>query len=335
MNSELHNINYEDLRSYLSDRNDGTTAWDSLVVNDLTVSTALYADASKQLTSFNALTNGQLLVGSTGAIPVEAALTGTVNQLVVTNGAGSVTLSTPQDIHTGASPTFLTETLSSLSASKLISTNGAKLLGSADIVSFVTGTANQLTVTDDGDGTITLSTPQATHTAATPTFAELTITGFLVVDSIGAVTQAAQPSFLVTAPTNSNDTTGDGTVHTVEFDTEIYDQNADFNVSTFTFTAPVTGRYFLSAQIMTRDAVAATHTSGQFQLVTSNRTYQGTRLGQVDLGGDGFDTWNVTALADMDVSDTAHVTITVTGGTKVVDVFDGANNCFFSGSLIN
>ena len=51
-------------------------------------------------------TNGQLPIGSTGADPVLAALTGTVNQITVTNGAGTITLALPQDIHTGASPTF-------------------------------------------------------------------------------------------------------------------------------------------------------------------------------------------------------------------------------------
>ena len=42
-------------------------------LSGLTASTALYSNASKQLTSL-ALTNGQLMVGSTGAIPVAASL---------------------------------------------------------------------------------------------------------------------------------------------------------------------------------------------------------------------------------------------------------------------
>jgi len=54
-----------------------------------------------------------MLVGSTGASPVAASLTGTSNQITVTNGGGSITLSTPQDIATGSSPTFNGLTLSS------------------------------------------------------------------------------------------------------------------------------------------------------------------------------------------------------------------------------
>ncbi|MFZ9046892.1 MAG: 3'-5' exoribonuclease domain-containing protein, partial [Cyclobacteriaceae bacterium] len=40
-----------------------------------------------------------------------ATLTGTTNQVSVANGNGSITLSTPQDIHTAATPTFDSETL--------------------------------------------------------------------------------------------------------------------------------------------------------------------------------------------------------------------------------
>ena len=53
-----------------------------------------------------ALSDGELLIGSTGAAPVAAAISGTANQVTVVNGAGSITLSTPQDIHTGATPQF-------------------------------------------------------------------------------------------------------------------------------------------------------------------------------------------------------------------------------------
>jgi len=66
----------------------------------------ILSDANGVLSEAPALTNGQLLIGSTGNAPVAAALTGTANQVNVTNGAGSITLSLPQNIHSGASPTF-------------------------------------------------------------------------------------------------------------------------------------------------------------------------------------------------------------------------------------
>ena len=88
------------------------TRWQNLylsgVLHDGTVSLSVAnAKAAYDFTTaLNAATDGQLMIGSTGANPVLAALTGTANQIIVTPGAGSVTLSTPQDIHTGASPTF-------------------------------------------------------------------------------------------------------------------------------------------------------------------------------------------------------------------------------------
>jgi len=49
-------------------------------------------------------TNGQVPIGSTGADPVLATLTGTADQINITNDAGSITLSLPQDYDTGARP---------------------------------------------------------------------------------------------------------------------------------------------------------------------------------------------------------------------------------------
>lgn len=86
----------------------------------LTASTFIYSNASGVVTATAAPTNGQLLIGSTGAIPVVASLTGTANQITVTPGAGSITLSIPQNINTGASPTFTGLTLSGLTSGSVI-----------------------------------------------------------------------------------------------------------------------------------------------------------------------------------------------------------------------
>lgn len=55
----------------------------------------LVGSGTSPITPLAAMTNGQLPIGSTGADPVPAALTGTANQITVTNGAGSITLSVP------------------------------------------------------------------------------------------------------------------------------------------------------------------------------------------------------------------------------------------------
>ncbi len=77
----------------------------------ITANSFAYFDASKNLTGTANPANGELFIGSTGAAPVKATLTGTSNQIVVANAAGSITLSTPQSIGTGSSPTFAALTL--------------------------------------------------------------------------------------------------------------------------------------------------------------------------------------------------------------------------------
>lgn len=78
-------------------------------------------------------------------------------------------------------PTNLT--LSNLTASRLAQTDGSKIAASVtDLTTYIAGTANQVTVTNDGDGTVTLAAPQNLHTSATPTFAKLTTTDDVIVD---------------------------------------------------------------------------------------------------------------------------------------------------------
>lgn len=58
-------------------------------------------------TGSGSFTNGQLLIGNTtGNTLTKATLTGTADQITVTNGGGSITLSAPQNIATTSSPVF-------------------------------------------------------------------------------------------------------------------------------------------------------------------------------------------------------------------------------------
>jgi hypothetical protein len=93
-----------------------------------------------------ALTNGQLLIGSTGAAPVAAALTGTANQVIVTNGAGSITLSLPQDIATTSSPTFVNATLSGKTIGSVLFAGTGGLIQQDNANLFFDDTNNRLGV---------------------------------------------------------------------------------------------------------------------------------------------------------------------------------------------
>lgn len=58
-------------------------------------------------------TDGQLAIGDSTGAPDAGTLTGTANEIVIANGHGTITLSTPQTIGTGSSPTFAGLTVSS------------------------------------------------------------------------------------------------------------------------------------------------------------------------------------------------------------------------------
>ena len=62
-----------------------------------------------------------------------------------------------QQVHEGATPTFAGLTLSDLTASRLVSTDADKKLASVtDLTSWIAGVTNEIDVTDDTDGTITI-----------------------------------------------------------------------------------------------------------------------------------------------------------------------------------
>ncbi|MEC7714290.1 MAG: tail fiber domain-containing protein, partial [Candidatus Thermoplasmatota archaeon] len=66
----------------------------------------LLGSGTSAITATAVLGNGELLIGDNSTDPTVATLTGTANQITVTNGGGSITLSTPQSIDTGADVTF-------------------------------------------------------------------------------------------------------------------------------------------------------------------------------------------------------------------------------------
>ena len=110
----------------------------------------------------------------------------TANQVLVADDAdGSITLSLPQNIHSGASPTFVAATLSDLTAARLMASDATKKTVSIDLINWVTGTANRVSVTDLAGGKVTLSAPQDIHTGASPTFASMTFGSYGGISGVG------------------------------------------------------------------------------------------------------------------------------------------------------
>ena len=150
-------------------------------------------------------------------------------------------------------------------------------------------------------------------------------TAHMVFDEAGCVTKPLQPAFLTDKDSTQSMSTGGYTYVTYESNREIFDQNADYNTGTYTFTAPVTGKYFLSFSSR-NDSIASTKLMN-IRIVTSNRNYQ------MDCGGSSPETSQGTlaVIADMDASDTAYCASTTDGATETWNLLSGS---WFSGALI-
>lgn len=118
------------------------------------------------------------------------------------------------------------------------------------------------------------------------------------------------PCFSAYNSVTDTNQTGNGATATVQFDTEAYDQGNNFSANTF--TAPVTGKYFLSATVRLGSLTAAM-TDIVCQIVTTARTYSNDwNITPVAAGGSY--SCIVTCQADMSATDTAQVKVTVANG---------------------
>lgn len=158
---------------------------------------------------------------------------------------------------------------------------------------------------------------------------ELATNTAVKITTAGEMTKPLQPAFLVTNGTGAADVTGDGTAYTVLWPTEVYDQGGDF--ATNTFTAPVTGRYFLQANVFARQ-IGTAHTPIVLAIVTTARTYNATWT--TATGTITSYPLHICVVADMSATDTAFVRLTVSGSTKTVDIDNSASDNYFSGCLL-
>ncbi len=121
----------------------------------------------------------------------------------------------------------------------------------------------------------------------------------------------------------------------IEFDSEVFDVGSNFDTGAFTFTAPVTGHYFLSASASLKniDAGAVNLT---LEILTTNRilgqTQDLTTLRAASRWG-----LQVQGVFDMTAGHTALVQARQSSGSPTTDVDDGtavATATHFSGYLI-
>ena len=137
----------------------------------------------------------------------------------------------------------------------------------------------------------------------------------IIIDANGIIRQSQQPAFSV-KPSSEQVNMAINSNNVIAFGTEIYDQNSDF--ASDTFTAPVTGKYFLGFTTYLKD-VDTSATYVQFAIVTSNRSYYA--LNDPNFSSDLlYMDINIGIVADMDAGDTAKVQFNQGGGTAQADV---------------
>jgi len=153
------------------------------VLTSFTLNVGVGISGGGTITGAGGATSGTLAFTNTGILSV----TGTVNQVNITAGQNP-TFSLPQNIHTGASPTFNGLTVTTAVGAATV--NGTTINGDAiydngsrvitidtidnEAVRSLAGTTNQISVSAS-EGDVTLSLPQNIHTGASPTFNGLTL----------------------------------------------------------------------------------------------------------------------------------------------------------------
>jgi len=157
----------------------------------------------------------------------------------------------------------------------------------------------------------------------------------LILDELGHVTKPTQSSFAARVGATVTNVTGDGTAYTVAAGSEEWDLNADYNTGTYTFTAPVAGRYLFTAGV-SLDDVAGAHTSGDVHITASGDAWWQNLL---DVGNvynpNGNIYLNVSQIVNMAANDTATLVVQVSNGAKVVDVLGAAYPyTWWSGELL-
>jgi len=308
----------------------------------------LLGSGTAAITATVAPTNGQLLIGSTGADPALATLTAPAAGITITGGAGSITFALADDL----------SGLEALAGTGLVTRTVANTYTERTI----TGTANQIDVVN-GDGvagnpTLDFSdTPEMKQLTIDPgasgdSFVQFdinTTNEFIIgvddddgdafkisvggalgtndaveIDSNGILSYPLQSCFSAYNSQLDN-VTGDGTNYTLVLANERFDQNSDFD-GTSTFTAPVDGKYMLGYMIYLS---GSNSTSVAMVIVTSNRSYSTRFMSSGAWPGSDQTQFTDSVLADMDAADTSTVTFTCSGGAKQTDL--SAENTIFWG----
>ena len=295
--------------------------------NEGTGTDAILVAASIQATSegdFSSSSNATKLEFMTGSS--EAA---TSQMTISSGGIVGIGATLPGDLGTG-----LHIKTADSSASAHADADELVIEGSANSgMSVLSGTSGYGTIYFGDSGDDNIGAVQYEHSSNSLYLVTSAATA-LKIDSTGAVTKPLQPAVLAVPNATQNDV-ATGWV-TIVFGSEVYDVNADFNTSTSTFTAPITGKYMVTANVDLTDIDTATQWMYGGVFVTSNRTYYMNLVDPTkEYSADNNSSFSSAAIVDMDASDTLLFKVrTSAHGAAQMNVTYGSGETWLSICLI-
>lgn len=219
--------------------------------------------------------------------------------------------------------------------------------GSSSTINTTTKTPNALTVLQGGTGLTSTTVSQILYSTSANTIAGLATansgalitssggvpsisstlpsavqTNITAVGNLGNQLNTTRSAFLVSRSSTVNDVTGDGTVYTIAWNNEVFDQNNDF--ASNTFTAPVTGRYLFTLSLFFQQ-IGVAHNTCQIYIVSSSQlaTIWYGNPGVITISGSSLIICG-SAIFNCTAGDTVTVQVAIGGSTKTVDVVGAA-----------
>ena len=255
----------------------------------------------------------------------------TANQLLVSlNGI----IQAPQDSFTVSGSNLIFDT--ALTASDSIDF----VVALGDVLGVGSVTDGAVTTAKIGNGAVTMNKLATSGTLPALDGSNLTGVGIagisssstsgtaLSIDANNIVTTPARPAFRVQR--TSTATLTSGVLTTVDWETTDFDIGSNFDLSANSFTAPVSGVYFFSANLSYYDNGDSRQIEGRLR-VNGVQTQTADAFIQQTSGNNTHMTITITALLNLTANDVVDVQ-TVSVGTIIF--YSGGGRIFFSGHLV-